>query len=120
MKYLDVYKQLSRGSLTSIPEFVHLTPVKPNPTVKNKTTTKSKSVTMKSHSNAETSSKIAANMKIKWQIGDRIKHKKWGEGIVIGINGTGQACEIKVKFLEKGIGIKSLLLKLAPIDKVAE
>lgn len=44
--------------------------------------------------------------------GDTVKHTKFGEGVIISINGE----VAKIAF--KGVGIKELLLSLAPITKI--
>ncbi|KYO68744.1 DNA helicase PcrA [Thermovenabulum gondwanense] len=48
--------------------------------------------------------------------GDKIKHAKWGEGIVTEVHGTGEDVEITV-FFEKE-GKKHLLAKYAPLIKM--
>ena len=45
-----------------------------------------------------------------------IKHGKFGEGTVIAVKGGGKDMIIDVAF--KGVGIKSLVLRLAPIEVV--
>ena len=64
--------------------------------------------------------KISTNMRRNWKPGDRVNHKKWGDGIVLEANGFGTEAELKIKFLEKDVGIKTLSLKYAPITKVKE
>lgn len=51
-----------------------------------------------------------------WSIGDTAHHKKWGEGTVLDVSGTGANMELKIAFPE--IGLKRLLAKMAPIEKV--
>jgi DNA helicase-2/ATP-dependent DNA helicase PcrA len=48
--------------------------------------------------------------------GDRVKHAKFGEGQVIGIKPTGQDREVIVAF--EGVGVKKLLLSMAPLEKI--
>lgn len=50
-----------------------------------------------------------------WQIGDIAHHKKWGDGTVLAVSGTGKAQELKINFPE--VGLKKLLASLAPIEK---
>ncbi|MET3557991.1 DNA helicase-2/ATP-dependent DNA helicase PcrA [Streptococcus rupicaprae] len=52
---------------------------------------------------------------IDWQIGDTAHHKKWGDGIVLEVSGSGQAQELKINFPE--VGLKKLLASVAPIEK---
>jgi DNA helicase-2/ATP-dependent DNA helicase PcrA len=50
-----------------------------------------------------------------WTIGDTAVHRKWGEGIVLAVTGTGKSMELKIKFPE--VGMKRLLAAMAPIEK---
>ncbi|MGT2895485.1 DNA helicase PcrA [Streptococcus entericus] len=50
-----------------------------------------------------------------WQVGDTAIHRKWGEGLVLEVTGTGSSQELKIKFPE--VGLKKLLASLAPIEK---
>lgn len=52
-----------------------------------------------------------------WQAGDRVEHKKWGNGTVVKVSGSGQETEIDVAF-PAPVGIKRLLAKYAPITKL--
>lgn len=51
-----------------------------------------------------------------WGIGDTAHHKKWGDGTVLGVSGTGSNMELKIAFPE--VGLKRLLAQMAPIEKV--
>ena len=51
-----------------------------------------------------------------YQINDTIEHKKWGQGVVVGISGSGEDLSIRVIFPE--MGMKDLFVKYAPIKKV--
>ncbi len=53
----------------------------------------------------------------KYTAGDKVSHKKWGVGNIVSVRGFGDNTEIDVFFNEK-VGIKRLLAKFAPIDKV--
>ena len=50
-----------------------------------------------------------------WSIGDKAIHKKWGEGTVLEVSGSGQQQELKINF--PGLGLKKVLASLAPIEK---
>lgn len=50
-----------------------------------------------------------------WQIGDIALHKKWGQGTVLEVSGSGKTMELKIKFPE--VGLKKLLASVAPITK---
>lgn len=52
-----------------------------------------------------------------WQVGDKVSHKKWGNGTVVSVKGSGEDMELSVAF-PAPTGIKKLLAKLAPITKV--
>ncbi|MBO0431474.1 DNA helicase PcrA [Enterococcus sp. DIV0660C] len=51
-----------------------------------------------------------------WKAGDKVKHKKWGTGTVVRVNGTAADLELDVAF--QGQGVKRLLAAFAPIEKV--
>ena len=50
-----------------------------------------------------------------WSIGDIVLHKKWGEGTVLEVSGSGATQELKISFPE--VGLKKLLASVAPIEK---
>ncbi|RRD32217.1 DNA helicase PcrA [Streptococcus minor] len=50
-----------------------------------------------------------------WAIGDIAIHKKWGEGTVLEVSGSGQQQELKINF--PGLGLKKVLAAIAPIKK---
>ena len=56
------------------------------------------------------------NKKTTYGPGDKISHRKWGIGTIISVEGEGEDAIAKVAF--NGLGIKDLLLALAPVDKV--
>jgi DNA helicase-2/ATP-dependent DNA helicase PcrA len=49
-------------------------------------------------------------------LGDKVKHGKWGVGVVVGIEGKDKKAELKVAFPDQGI--KLLMLKYASLEKV--
>lgn len=53
---------------------------------------------------------------LEWDVGDKAKHTKWGEGTVVKISGEGQDLQLDIAF--PGVGIKPLLATFAPIEKV--
>lgn len=55
--------------------------------------------------------------KLGWQTGDKATHKKWGTGTVVSVKGEGEQTELDIAF-PSPIGIKRLLAKFAPIEKV--
>lgn len=53
---------------------------------------------------------------VTYRPGDKVFHRKWGQGTVITVEGSGQEAKVKVAF--PGLGIKELLVELAPLEKV--
>ncbi len=53
---------------------------------------------------------------LKLQVGDQVNHQKWGVGTVLAVKGNGENTEVKVDFLV--LGVKNLLLKFAPLQKI--
>ncbi|OZI10995.1 DNA helicase UvrD [Bacillaceae bacterium SAS-127] len=52
-----------------------------------------------------------------WKVGDKASHKKWGTGTVVSVKGSGDGVELDIAF-PSPTGIKRLLAKFAPIEKV--
>ena len=127
VQYLDIYKQTASEISARFPEFVHLTPKltpkkssKSFERIKNAIDVKTNTLNSKPKSKTNVNNNINSNINKHWEIGDIIKHDKWGEGIVLEINGTGKERTLKIKFLDKGKGVKSLSLLYAPIKKVSD
>lgn len=57
----------------------------------------------------------SAKESVAWSIGDIALHKKWGEGTVLEVSGSGNTQELKINFPE--VGLKKLLASVAPIEK---
>jgi DNA helicase-2/ATP-dependent DNA helicase PcrA len=51
-------------------------------------------------------------------LGDRVRHCKWGPGLIVGVRGEGDGTEYQVAFPDQGI--KVLLAKYAPLEKSDE
>jgi DNA helicase-2/ATP-dependent DNA helicase PcrA len=51
------------------------------------------------------------------RVGDDVRHNKWGEGVVLHIEGEGEKAEAVVRFPE--VGEKRLLLSWAPLEKLS-
>jgi DNA helicase-2/ATP-dependent DNA helicase PcrA len=49
------------------------------------------------------------------KIGDDVRHEKFGEGVIIDLNGSGDKAEARVRF--RDVGEKTLLLSWAPLQK---
>ncbi len=52
-----------------------------------------------------------------WAVGDKAEHKKWGIGTVVSVKGAGEGKELDIAF-PSPVGIKRLLAKFAPINRV--
>jgi DNA helicase-2/ATP-dependent DNA helicase PcrA len=50
------------------------------------------------------------------RVGDDVRHTKWGEGVVLHVEGSGEKAEAVVRF--PSVGEKRLLLSWAPLEKV--
>ena len=59
---------------------------------------------------------VSGGEKLGWRVGDKAVHKKWGTGMVVSTNGTGDDMELDIAFPDP-VGIKRLLAKFAPIEK---
>ncbi|HGI2027918.1 TPA: DNA helicase PcrA [Streptococcus agalactiae] len=74
----------------------------------------------KSNSQPQVTAKLQAHNtnnshETSWEIGDVATHKKWGDGTVLEVSGSGKTQELKINF--PGIGLKKLLASVAPISK---
>ncbi|HGA1064052.1 TPA: DNA helicase PcrA [Streptococcus agalactiae] len=74
----------------------------------------------KSNSQPQVTAKLQAlntnnSHETSWEIGDVATHKKWGDGTVLEVSGSGKTQELKINF--PSIGLKKLLASVAPISK---
>lgn len=53
-----------------------------------------------------------------WTIGEKARHGKWGIGTVVMVQGEGEEVELNIAF-PNPIGMKRLLAKFAPIEKIS-
>ena len=51
------------------------------------------------------------------KVGDDVNHKKWGEGVILDLRGSGDKTEVVVRF--PSVGEKTLLLAWAPLERLA-
>lgn len=58
---------------------------------------------------------VRPDLSVKWKVGDKAKHAKWGIGTIVSVKGSGEEVELKIAF--PGEGIKALMQKYAPITK---
>ncbi|GAB6157971.1 DNA helicase PcrA [Desulfotomaculum varum] len=49
-------------------------------------------------------------------LGDRVRHRKWGEGVIVKVSGEGGDAELTVAFPEQGL--KTLIAQYAPLEKI--
>ena len=56
-----------------------------------------------------------SKLEVAWAIGDIAHHKKWGDGTVLAVSGSGNSQELKINFPE--VGLKKVLASIAPIEK---
>ena len=54
----------------------------------------------------------------KFQVGDRVQHPSWGEGLVIGSHGSGRSEVVEVAFLSREFGKKRLATSHAKLEKI--
>ncbi|GAW31990.1 DNA helicase PcrA [Carboxydocella sp. JDF658] len=64
---------------------------------------------------ASTSAQGSTAAEQEWQLGDRVVHKKYGPGAIVGIKGQGEDTELSIAF--PNLGIKVFIAKYAPIRK---
>ncbi len=57
-----------------------------------------------------------AGVQLKLQVGDRVRHPKWGEGLVSAAEGAGGDGLLTIMF--PNVGEKMVMLKYAPLEKV--
>ncbi|WP_333870799.1 DNA helicase PcrA [Desulforamulus putei] len=49
-------------------------------------------------------------------LGDRVRHRKWGEGVIVKVKGEGGDAQLTVAFPDQGL--KTLIAQYAPLEKV--
>lgn len=62
---------------------------------------------------------FGADLSLSYEPGERVAHRKWGEGEILSSTGSGDGLELVVRFLDP-IGERKLFAKFAPITKVME
>ena len=58
---------------------------------------------------------IRPDTSVKWKVGDKAQHGKWGIGTVVSVKGQDDEVEVKIAFPDQGV--KGLMQKYAPITK---
>ena len=59
---------------------------------------------------------IRPDMSVTWRPGDKARHGKWGVGTIVSVKGEGEEVQLQIAF--PGQGVRSLMQKYAPIEKV--
>ena len=49
-------------------------------------------------------------------VGDDVRHAKYGEGVVVGLRGSGEDTEARIRFRE--VGEKSFILAWSPVERI--
>ncbi len=52
-----------------------------------------------------------------WRSGERVRHPKFGEGVILAVEGAGAHAQASVKFGPE-VGVKQLLLSVAPLERL--
>jgi DNA helicase-2/ATP-dependent DNA helicase PcrA len=61
------------------------------------------------------STTVSHNTGLAFQLGDRVRHHRFGEGVVVNYEGQGPQAQIIVRFSKEGT--KRLVLELAKLEK---
>ncbi len=61
---------------------------------------------------------FGADLSVSYEPGDRVEHRKWGIGKIIGATGSGENLELTVQFAPP-IGLRKLAARFAPITKLS-
>lgn len=68
------------------------------------------------HKERTSENPIRPNLDVIWREGDKVRHGKWGIGTIVSVRGEGEEVELKIAFPQ--VGIKGLMQKYAPIEKI--
>ena len=60
---------------------------------------------------------LTPRIETNWQVGNKVEHTKFGMGVIVKLQGEGEDEELYIAF-PAPIGMKKLLAKYAPIEKV--
>lgn len=53
----------------------------------------------------------------RWKMGQKVMHPKFGQGTIVNVEGSGEATRLQIAF--QGNGIKWLIAKMAPLEKLS-
>ncbi len=65
---------------------------------------------------ADDASGVQENGNAAYVLGDKVEHKKWGQGVIVGIDRKDNDTELKIAFPSQGV--KTLLAQYAPLRKL--
>lgn len=69
-----------------------------------------------SYTASVSAAKTSASPSFDYKIGDRVKHKKFGEGMILGQTKMGNDMLLEIAF--DSVGTKKLMAKVAPLEKI--
>jgi DNA helicase II / ATP-dependent DNA helicase PcrA len=61
---------------------------------------------------------FGADLSLSYNPGDMVEHRKWGQGKIVAVAGSGEDLELSVQF-DDPIGVRKLVAKFAPITKLS-
>ena len=64
------------------------------------------------------SKKIMPDANAVWNVGDRARHGKWGDGTVVAVKGAGANAQLTIQFDDQTVGKKNLIVQYAPIIRI--
>ena len=53
-----------------------------------------------------------------YAVGDHVRHRKFGTGVVIRVRGTGADARVLVRFDDAGVGAKEIAASIAPMIRI--
>ncbi|MEG6521431.1 DNA helicase PcrA [Desulfotomaculum sp. 1211_IL3151] len=64
----------------------------------------------------KTSTAATPTTPMDFKLGDKVRHAKWGDGVIVKVKGDGGNAELTVAFPE--LGLKTLIAQFAPLEKI--
>ncbi len=66
-----------------------------------------------------TTPKPPAPTTVQWQVGDRVRHQRFGEGVVLEAKVVDDDVEVIVRFADRAVGEKRLIASFARLERIA-